>query len=79
VVHPTVERSVNSYLSHLDGLLADVVTGFYLIGSVAPGAYREGGRQEPARLRLSRPARGRLTAAFVVDVVDAAGVLGASP
>src|ERR1700735_1070709 len=42
VVHPTVERSVKRYLSPLDDLLGGVVTGFYLVGSVALGAYREG-------------------------------------
>jgi hypothetical protein len=36
-----VERSVGRYLSHIDRLLPGRVTGFYVVGSTALGAYRE--------------------------------------
>jgi len=38
---PLVERSVGRYLSHVDRLLPGRVTGFYVVGSTALGAYRE--------------------------------------
>jgi hypothetical protein len=38
---PMVERSVGRYLSHVDRLLPGRVTGFYVVGSTALGAYRE--------------------------------------
>jgi hypothetical protein len=38
---PIVERSVGRYLSHVDRLLPGRVTGFYVVGSTALGAYRE--------------------------------------
>lgn len=41
VIHPTVDRAVRRYLSQVDQLLPGVVTGFYVVGSVALGAYRE--------------------------------------
>jgi Domain of unknown function (DUF4111)/Nucleotidyltransferase domain len=42
VLPPTVSRAVERYLSQIDQLLPGVVTGFYIVGSVALGAYREG-------------------------------------
>jgi hypothetical protein len=38
---PVVERSIERYLSHVDRLLPGRVTGFYVVGSTALGAYRE--------------------------------------
>ena len=42
VVPQTVERMAGRYVAQLDQLLPDVVTGFYLVGSVALDAYRPG-------------------------------------
>ena len=41
MVPPTVTETVNRYLAQVDQLLPGVITGFYLVGSVALGAYRE--------------------------------------
>lgn len=41
VTPAVVERSVRRYLAGVDRLLPGAVTGFYLVGSVALGAYRE--------------------------------------
>src|SRR5262245_23404868 len=40
MVDPGVQRAVKRYLSQMDQLLPGVVVGFYLVGSVALGAYR---------------------------------------
>jgi hypothetical protein len=41
VLPAPVERSTRRYLADADRLLPGVVTGFYVVGSVALGAYRE--------------------------------------
>lgn len=41
-VDPRVERAAERYLAGIDRLLPEVVTGFYVVGSTALGAYREG-------------------------------------
>jgi hypothetical protein len=41
VLPPTVERSVGPYVADVDRLLPGRLTGFYVVGSVALGAYRE--------------------------------------
>jgi hypothetical protein len=42
VVPATVARTVGRYLDDVDRLLPGAVTGFYVVGSVALGAYRDG-------------------------------------
>lgn len=42
MVHPTVARTAEQYVAHLDRLLPGALAGFYLVGSVALGAYRDG-------------------------------------
>jgi hypothetical protein len=41
VIHAMVERTVQRYLSQVDQFVPGVITGFYVVGSVALGAYRE--------------------------------------
>ncbi|HYI60632.1 MAG TPA: aminoglycoside adenylyltransferase domain-containing protein [Acidimicrobiales bacterium] len=41
-MHPTVERAVERYLAQVDRLLPGLVTGFYVVGSTAYDAYRDG-------------------------------------
>lgn len=80
VVHPAVQRTVERYVSHVDQLLPGVVTGFYVVGSVALGAYRHGrsdvdfvavlaqdlGPPELRRLRVQHVRSGLHTAAAAV-------------
>jgi hypothetical protein len=41
-VDPTVARTVERYVAHLERLVPGALEGFYLVGSVALGAYCHG-------------------------------------
>lgn len=80
MVHPAVTRTVERYLAHVDQLLPGVVAGFYVVGSVALGAYRHGrsdvdfvavveralGPSDLRRLRIQHVRSGLHTAAVAV-------------
>jgi Domain of unknown function (DUF4111) len=40
MVSAAAQQGVDRYLAHVDGLLEGILTGFYLVGSIAPGSYR---------------------------------------
>jgi Aminoglycoside adenylyltransferase, C-terminal domain/Nucleotidyltransferase domain len=42
VIHPRAARTAELYVAHLDRLVPAALAGFYLVGSVALGAYRDG-------------------------------------
>ena len=76
MLSPPVEQSVGRYLGFLDRLLGDAVSGFYVVGSVALGAYRprrsdidfvavlspERSRLQTRRLRVAQVENGLTTA-----------------
>jgi hypothetical protein len=81
VVDTAVEYAARRYLGQVDRLLPGVIEGFYLVGSVALGAYRPqrsdidfiavlasgGGRQDLRRLRIQHALSGICTAATALE------------
>jgi Domain of unknown function (DUF4111)/Nucleotidyltransferase domain len=76
MLSPPVQQAVGRYLGFLDRLLGDPVSGFYIVGSVALGAYRprrsdidfvavlspERSRPQARRLRVAQVESGLSTA-----------------
>lgn len=81
MIPPAVERTAERYLSSVDQLLPGRITGFYVVGSVALGAYRigrsdidfvavvdgESGPFEIRRLRVQHVRSGLHTAASAIS------------
>jgi hypothetical protein len=72
VVPQAVERTAGRYVAQLDQLLPDVVTGFYLVGSVALDAYRLARSDVDFVAVLARTSVRRSCAAFACSTLAAA-------
>jgi hypothetical protein len=74
-----VERTAGRYVAQLDRLLPRVVTGFYLVGSVALDAYRPGRSDVDLSPSWSGTSVHRSCAAFAFSTLAVAFTLGWPP